>query len=137
VPTIERVLRAERAAADIPANGRRLATEQLDAYMQIFADTAAHFREAGDLDQFREWAALAVECARILAPYQSPRLTAVAIGAPTVTKIEITGGMSDAEFAAECALLPADLSPGVVVEADPVGLADPGDIAEPTGPAAA
>ena len=135
--TTERALRAERAAADIQANGRRLATEQLDAYMQIFADTAAHFREAGDLDQFREWAALAIEAAKALAPYQSPRLTAVAIGAPTVTKIEVTGGMSDAEFAAERALLPADLSPGVIVEADPVGPADPDDIAVPTGPTAA
>ena len=61
-------LRAERATADIPADGRRLATEQLDAYMTIFSDTAMRFREAGDLDQFREWAALAIEAARILTP---------------------------------------------------------------------
>jgi len=105
--------------------------------MTIFNDTAMRFREAGDLDQFREWAALAIEAAKALAPYQSPRLTAVAIGAPTVTKIEITGGMSDDEFAVEQTQLPAQILPGMVIEADPNGDADPDDIAEPTGPTAA
>jgi hypothetical protein len=139
--TIERALRAERAAADIPLNGRRLATEQLDAYMQIFADTAAHFREAGDLDQFREWAALAIEAAKALAPFQSPRYSTVAVAASTITKIEIVGGMSDKEFPAVAAELPADLSPGMIVEADIRGDIDPDDVAEPeptlpAGPAA-
>jgi hypothetical protein len=135
--TTERALIAERAAADILANGRRLATEQLDAYMTIFSDTAMRFREAGDLDQFREWAALAIEAAKALAPYQSPRLTAVAIGPTAISKIEIVGGMSDAEFEIERAQLPADLPPGTIIEADPHGDADPDDIAEPTGPTAA
>jgi hypothetical protein len=52
-------------------------------------------------------------------------------------RIEVVGGMSDDEFAVASASLPSDLSPGVIVEADPHGDADPDDIAEPTGPAAA
>jgi hypothetical protein len=81
----------------------------------------------GDMDQFREWAALAIEAAKALAPYQSPRLTAVAIGAPAISKIEIVGGMSDAEFEIERAQLPADLPPGTIVEAEPKGDVDPDD----------
>ena len=107
--------------------------------MTIFSDTAMRFREAGDLDQFREWAALAIEAARILAPYQSPRLTAVAIGPTAISKIEIVGGMSGNEFPQ----LPADLPPGTIIEADERGDIDPCDAVEepkptsPVGPAAA
>jgi hypothetical protein len=131
--TIERELRAERALAEKTA-GKRLAKDILDELMHIFAATAASFREADDMDKFREWAALAIEAAKALAPFQSPRYSTVAVAASTITKIEIVGGMSDTEFPE----LPADLPPGTIIEADPVGPADPDDaVPLPAHPTAA
>ena len=95
--TVERALVAERAAAEDKATGKRLAKEVLDDFMHIFAETATRFRELGDWAGFERWALHSVDCARALAPYQSPRLSAVMVGAAVVTEIEVTGGLPDEE----------------------------------------
>ena len=67
----------------------------LDAYMHLFAETAARFQELGDFDRFEVWAGHAIECAKALAPFQSPRLSAGAVGAAVSNKIEVVGGLPD------------------------------------------
>ena len=93
--TVERAVLAERAAAEGGATGRPLAKEVLDDFMHIFAEMAASFRELGELDNFQRWALHAIECAKALAPYQSPKLSAVMVGAAVLDKIEVTGGLPD------------------------------------------
>lgn len=44
---------------------------------------------------FRTYAELAVQTAKDLAPYQSPKLSAVMVGAAVVSEIEIIGGLPD------------------------------------------
>jgi hypothetical protein len=108
--TVERVLRAERAVAESKAAGRKLAVETLDHYMHDFLAIAAGFREHGDLAAFERWAVLAVQTAKDLAPYQSPKLSAVVVGSAAVTKIEVIGGLpddQDGSFIASPAITPA------------------------------
>jgi hypothetical protein len=93
--TIERALIAELDTAETKASGRKLAKETLEDFMHTFVQAAQGFRERGDLDKFREWATLAIECAKALAPFQSPRLSALAVGAAVVNKIEVVGGLPD------------------------------------------
>lgn len=52
-----------------------------------------HYNEA----KFKEYGILAANLSIAAAPYQSPRLSAVMVGAAVVTEIEITGGLPDAE----------------------------------------
>jgi len=111
--TIERELLAKQAIADAKASRKPLAKEVLADYMHGFTADAARCKKRGDLKRFREWAALAVECARALAPFESPRFSAVVIGATVVTKVVVEGGMPD-DFAAA----PIPLEPGTVVRAD-------------------
>jgi hypothetical protein len=91
--TIERALLAERAIAEAKANAKPLAREVLDQFMQLFAGMAAHHQPmpAGqmappdrnpDETKFEKWARLAVQCAKDLAPYQSPTFRAIVV-APT------------------------------------------------------
>jgi len=77
---------AARTVADAKVSGRKLAKEQLDDFMTLFAGMAAHHQPipgwkegdpvpAGrnpDEAKFKEYAMLTIDCARILAPYQSP-----------------------------------------------------------------
>ena len=138
--TIECALMAARGTAEANATGQRLAKEVLEDFMRLFADMAATADR--NTEQFEKWARLAIETAKALAPFQSPRYSTVAVAASTITKIEIVGGMSDKEFPAVAAELPADLSPGMIIEADIRGDIDPDDVAEPeptlpAGPAAA
>jgi hypothetical protein len=93
--TIERALLAERAVGEAKAQGQKLAVEALDHYMHDFLAIAAGFRELGDLAKFEVWAGRAIECAKALAPFQSPRLSAVAIGAAVINRIEVVGGLPD------------------------------------------
>jgi hypothetical protein len=95
--TVERALIAERVAAETKSTGKPLAKEVLDDFMHIFAEAATRFRELGDWSGFERWALHSVDCARALAPYQSPRLSAVMVGTTAVTEIEVTGGLPDEE----------------------------------------
>lgn len=69
----------------------------------------------------------ACEAAKDSAPYHHARLSAMVVGASVTTKIEVVGGMSDDEFATEQAQLPAEILPGMVIEAEANGDADPDD----------
>ena len=135
--TVERALLAERAAVEGKTAGQRLAKEVLEDFMRLFADMAATADR--NTEQFEKWARLAIETAKALAPFQSPRYSTVAVAASTITKIEIVGGMSRRDFPELPAEIPLTDESGrpTVIEADPNGDADPDDIAEPTGPAAA
>jgi hypothetical protein len=96
-------------------------------------------RHSGHGDQKSESrpVTLAIEAAKALAPFQSPRYSTVAIGASTVTEIKITGGMSRRDFPELPAEIPLTDESGrpTVIEAEPNGDADPA-IPSP-GPAAA
>jgi hypothetical protein len=135
--TIERALIAERAAAQAKASGKRLAKDLLEDFMHLFADMAATADR--NTEKFEKWARLAIETAKALAPFQSPRYSTVAVGATTVQKITIEGGMSRRDFPELPAEIPLTDESGrpTVIEAEPNGEADADDIAEPTGPAAA
>ena len=81
----------------------------------------------------------AQEAAVCAAPYHHARLSAMVVGATTVQKITIVGGSSRRDFPELAAEIPLTDESGrpTVIEAEPNGDADPDDIAEPTGPAAA
>jgi hypothetical protein len=117
--TLEKALIAERAVAEVKAAGRKLATEMLDAYMHIFAETATRFRALGDLDKFALWAGHSVECAKALAPFQSPRLSAVAVGAAVIDRIEVVGGLPDGEDGSWVDVRPQAASPSSEPTAEP------------------
>jgi hypothetical protein len=93
--TVERTLLAERAVAEAKGTSKRLATDVLDDFMHTFAEAAIRFRERGDWDEFGRWALRAVDCARSLAPFQSPKLSTVMVGPAPVTTIEVIGGLPD------------------------------------------
>jgi len=50
-----------------------------------------------DEAKFKEWSALALQAALGAAPYQSPRFSAMMIGATVVQQIEVVGGLPDDE----------------------------------------
>lgn len=82
---------AARTVADAKVRGHKLAKERLDDFMTLFAGMAARYQplpgwKEGDPipegrepneTKFKEYALLTIECARILAPYQSPTFKAV------------------------------------------------------------
>lgn len=93
------VQRAERT-------GIKLAKDVLNDFMQLFAGMAAVYQplppgvevppgRQPNESKFREYAVLAKETAAALAPFQSPRYSAVMVGATIVNKIEVSGGMPD------------------------------------------
>jgi hypothetical protein len=114
--TVERALLAERTVAEAQSAEKRLAKEVLGEFMNIFAETAARCRKLGDLDRFEVWAGHAVDCAKALAPFESPRFSAVMVGASVVTKVEIVGGMSD-DFVAPT-IEGGVIAPGTIITAD-------------------
>lgn len=82
---------AARTVADAQVSGKKLAKEVLDEFMHLFAGMAAHHqplpkgqinadpKRNPDRAEFDKYAMLAVDCARRLAPYQSPTFQAIAI----------------------------------------------------------
>ena len=121
-------LRAEGASDVVAAAktaGVKLATDVLRDFMQLFAGLAAYYQPvpedrvvpAGrkpDEALFRVYAMAAKETAKDLAPYESPRLSAVMVGAAIVNKVEVVGGMPD-DFEAPSSI---DLTPGTVITPD-------------------
>jgi len=102
-------LEAEGANAVVAVGATReikLAKDVLEDFMRLYAGMAAAVQPlpAGavappghkpDPVAFREWADRAVETAKALVPYQSPRLSAVMVGQQIVNEIEIIGGLPD------------------------------------------
>ena len=80
---------AERTVADARTMGKKLAKEVLEDFMLHFADIAEQYRPTppeaehqnphSDEARFNKYAAIAMECARSLAPYQSPTFKAIQI----------------------------------------------------------
>lgn len=95
--TIERELKAARDAEAAVNSGRKLGKEVLDEFMHLFAGMAAAYqplppgteavpqgREPNE-GKFEKYARLAVQCARDLAPYQSPTFRAIMTAPPPPT----------------------------------------------------
>ena len=89
--TIERALIAARTVADTRAEGKKLAKEVLQEFMELFAGMAAYYQPTPahlppnpneNEPQFLRYAGLAVECAKAVAPFQSPTFKAIAVVPP-------------------------------------------------------
>ena len=81
--TIERQLITERML-EHPSAGvesGKLGREVLAQYMNTFDELAEQYRKA-DEAKFRQYAELAVACAKALAPYQSPTYRAIVMTSP-------------------------------------------------------
>jgi hypothetical protein len=59
----------------------KLGREVLAQYMNAFDELAEQYRKA-DEAKFRQYAELAIACAKALAPYQSPTYRAVVVSSP-------------------------------------------------------
>lgn len=76
-----------------------------------------------DEDRYRYYSNAAREAAHAGAPFQSPRYSAVMVGAATLTKIEVTGGMPD-DFKAPTQIEgtviegKVEFAPGTIITAD-------------------
>lgn len=85
-------------------SGFHLAKDVLEHFMKICAAKAMYYapaipgypanQNANDVE-FKENLGLAVDIAKALVPYQSPRLSAVMVGTAIVNKIEVSGGLPD------------------------------------------
>lgn len=116
----EKLLQEARAAGvkaevvQAAASGRKLMKEIAFDFAQMFAGLAAFYQpypawHAGpdgkpendnpnfNEQKFKEYATLAKDTALGAAAYESPRLSAVMVGAAVVNEIEIVGGLPDAE----------------------------------------
>src|SRR5262245_17533781 len=85
--TVERERLAAQLAADTPPElvadaVHKLGKDVLASYMLTFDQMAQDAKRQGDHAAFRQYAALAVETAHKLAPYQSPTFRAVLLQAP-------------------------------------------------------
>src|ERR1700682_6553602 len=104
---LEHATKAEEAVSGMViarAAGAKLAKEVLDDFMRLFAGMASLHQplqpgveaspgQEPDPSKFREWATLAVDAAKALAPYQSPRFSAVMVGQAIVNEVEVVGGL--------------------------------------------
>lgn len=122
--TIERELRKARAMAEqalqdaarardavaavhaAKGAGQKLAKEVLEEFMMLFASMAAAHQplpagmpvpagRSPDERKFKEYAVLARDTAKELAPFQSPRFSAVMVGESGPVQVEVVGGLPD------------------------------------------
>jgi hypothetical protein len=86
--TIEREIIAEQTLARARMEGKKLGKEILEEFMIVFAGRAAHYQPRppelppnpnADEAKFLAYARLATDCAKSLAPYQSPTFRAIAV----------------------------------------------------------
>lgn len=94
--TIEREALAARILAEQAGKpGKKLAREVLDDFMQLFTGLAAHYQplppgvlpgpnQTPDEAKFDKYARFAIDCAKELAGFQSPRLKAVLLSQETL-----------------------------------------------------
>jgi hypothetical protein len=88
--TIERELLAQRMLQHAPVGAiqnARLGKETLEKFMTLFDDLAEHYRPMpenprADESKFTKYATAACDCARALAPYQSPTYRAIVVSSP-------------------------------------------------------
>jgi len=133
------------AATVMATHAKKLGKEILEDFALLFAGMAASYQPwpatAGknpneNEAKFEKYAMLAVQAARDLAPYQSPRLAAVMVGQALVSKVEVVGGMPD-DFQAPALPVEPDgkvqpIAPGTIITADEDGYSVP----RPAGAAA-
>lgn len=110
--TLERELAAARACDDTA--GKRLAKEVLSDFMHRFAAHAERCFDVGDFDAFSTWGMRAVECAKVLAPFESPRYSTSTVGTSAVNKIEIVGGLPPLWIPG----VDGELAPGTIICAE-------------------
>lgn len=81
--TVERQLITERMLQHPPAGieSGKLGREVLAQYMCTFDELAEQYRKTDEF-KFRQYAELAVACAKALAPYQSPTYRAIVVSSP-------------------------------------------------------
>jgi hypothetical protein len=94
--TVERRERARIAAENATCKfgtEKLLATDVLEKRMMDFDRKASFYDAFGDEGLFRYYAQMTVQTAKELAPYQSPKLTAVAIGEHRKVEVVVTGGL--------------------------------------------
>jgi hypothetical protein len=87
--TVEKALIAEQVIARAEMTGVKLAKEHLSDLLNVFAGMATYYQPSfpgmltqnpnADEDKFEKWARLTVQCAKDLAPYQSPTFRAVVV----------------------------------------------------------
>lgn len=94
--TIERALKAEKEMLAAHDDHRKLAKDVLEEFMYAFRDMAVHHQpfpaptdeeiEKGERSpspvEFERWGRLTVDCAKALAPFQSPQLRAIMVTPP-------------------------------------------------------
>lgn len=137
---IERAALEARAAkgdelAKAMAQGKRLMKEVIFEFAELNAGLAAFYqpypewsRDAAtkqlvngnpnyDEERFRYYMQAATSVAHMGAPFQSPRYSAVMIGAATVTKVKISGGLPN-DFEPPKLLAPMD--PGTIITAEDI-----------------
>lgn len=87
-------------AATVPR--KKLAKDILEEFMYLFAGMATFYKMASpseapnpnaDERKFRDYAMLATQTARDLAPFQSPKLSAVAVGQVRKMVVVVKGGL--------------------------------------------
>jgi len=119
---------AEQALVAAQARGVKLAKDVIQDFMRLFAGMAATYQplppgqeippgKIVDEGKFEKYAALAVDAAARLAPFESPRYSAVLVGSSVVNRVEVTGGMPD-DFAAPAGVPTHALPPGTIIEAE-------------------
>lgn len=118
----------EQALVKAETTGVKLGKDVLREFMQVFAGLAAVAQPlppgmqaqpgmTPDPATFEKWATLAVDTAAKLAPFESPKFSAVMIGATTINRVEVTGGMPD-DFAAPLGVPAGQLAAGTIIEAE-------------------
>jgi hypothetical protein len=93
-----------KAVAEAVTTGKRPAKEILRTFMELFAGRAAFHQPwpltkgknpYENIPEFYRNAELAVAAAKDLAPFESPKYSAVVIGATVTNKIEVVGGLPE------------------------------------------
>ena len=89
--TVEKTIIAERIMSEATMSGKKLGKEVLDDFMGVFASMAAYYQPrpgpdgkltgnpVGNEDKFQQYARLAMQAAKDLAPFQSPTFRAVVV----------------------------------------------------------
>lgn len=114
------------------AAGKKLGKEILSEFANAMAGAAAYYQPTPDNSnkhaneqKFRYYAELAIYAADKVAPFETPKLSAVAIAANQVTKVEIRGGMPDEFMGPATIEHQPKLAPLTVVRADDPDETDP------------
>jgi hypothetical protein len=101
--TIERAILAQRQIVEAEKTGLKLGKEVLAEFMQLFGGLATKFQpdqttttavrewaKSPEYDKFLQFATLARDTAKMLAPYQSPTFRSIELAAPAPEQRQLT-----------------------------------------------